>query len=287
MGSIAGIEPVHLREHGNGGSGGKRGLHRGKEHHVVRQPEELAEHADHERDGQQLHGRKVVDLARAEDLLRCPRGKECSRDEQGDGGAEVGEVHHELGEKGGESEAGEGDGQHIDQDADEAGNRAEIDEDLAHRQLDIRALARENGNAPGPDEEVKADVVEGRQKQALRPEERLHDGKSDEPAIGEHEGELGDLALVQIPKALAEKKSDHAQERMQDHAETDVDKAIGQILIGEFRLGQSRDDHHGLADLDDECREPLGGHVVNDAPFAGKKAAGHEQKQGGNDREEC
>ena len=72
---------------------------------------------------------------------------------------------------------------------------------------------------------------------------------------------------------------------MEDDADADIQEAVSQILVGEFRLGQSRDDHHGLADLDDEGGEALGGHVVDDALLAGEEAAGHEEEQGGNDGE--
>ena len=156
---------------------------------------------------------------------------------------------------------------------------------ILHRQLNVRTFASQDSNTPGPDEQVEADVEECRQEQTLGTEQRLQDGETDETAVDEHQGELCDLALVQITEALAKQKGKSAHDGVKYHAHADVQKAVLQVVVGEFCLRERRNDHHGLANLDDECGESLGSHVINDSFFAGKEAAGHEQKQSGNNGE--
>ena len=126
---------------------------------------------------------------------------------------------------------------------------------------------------------MEADDVKGRQKQTRFAKERFHNGESDESRVGEDQGKLGDLALVQVTEPFAKEKRQYGHEGVQNQSCTHDHETTGQIFIREIGLDQRGDDHHGLADLDDEGGETFGGHVVDDAALAGKKSARHQEKQ--------
>ena len=137
----------------------------------MRKANELANDTNDQGKSQQLHGGEVVDLTRAKDLLGGSGGQKSARDENRDGGAEIGQIQEELRKEGGKNKAGEGDHSHVQKYTDETGDGSQIDEDLADGQLDVRSLAGQDGNSPGPDEQVEADVEESRQEQALGTEQ--------------------------------------------------------------------------------------------------------------------
>ena len=158
-------------------------------------------------------------------------------------------------------------------------------QDFFDGQLNVGTLSRQNRDTPRPDEQVEADDVEGGEEQTVRPKQGLHDGETDEARIGEDQRKFGDLALVQISEALAEEEGHSGHEGVKHHAHSYDNEAVGEIFHGEFRLYQRGDDHHRLADLDDQGGEALGGYVVDDALLAGEKAAGHKKEQSCNDGE--
>ena len=133
---------------------------------------------------------------------------------------------------------------------------------------------------------MEADHVEGGQKQPLGAKQRLHDGKPYESRVGKYQRKLGDLALVQITKALAKNKGHDRHEGVKHHAKGHDNESVCEIFVGKFCLNESRNDHQRLSDLDDQRRQALGGHVVNDVSLASKESASHEQKQSGYDGEE-
>ena len=201
---IARVQPVAFRHHGDRGCSGQSrggGNEDGidlKSFHGNEDQGKLGKQTEDEREDEELDHVEIVYLPIQKYLFGTLCRDQRARNKHRDGGAEVGEILQGACDKTGQLKANGGCFQQKEDEADDAGDCAEINKRLFEGQLDVVALSSHNNETPGPEQNVEADAEEGCHKLTSSRQKRLKDGKADKGAIGEHKAELRELLLIYI-----------------------------------------------------------------------------------------
>ena len=308
MGSVSRFDVVQLCQHRDGGCTGNT-RHRGGEQNIdlhclrgkrfgeeIKQygERQLCEQAYDDREADQLDRGVQIQLGVRKHLRQRDGSKQCSRDQNRDGGAEIAEVGKETAERvqyGHQRAVGWDVNESLakeNHDADRAGDGAVVEEDLFRRELDVVSAAREDHNAPRPKEQVEADNVKRAHKASdAVTEDRVENGEADESRIGKDEGKLEHLVLIGILfEQLTKEECHERHERVHDRTDYDDLPCDGDVRLVVFCLCQRADDHHRLSDRNDQLGKRLGGIVVDDTLFTAEITANHQQKEREDDGEQ-
>ncbi len=288
--SVLGVQIVDLGEHGDRGGTGHCGDHGAEQHDIVcvlsvshAERYKLGNHANDQRNDQQLEQVEQIESAVCKDGLEALCGDQRADDQHRYGQAKIAELIGEVYDKTRDRDVCLG---KIENKTDGAGDRAIVEDRLFGRELDVIATARENINAERPDIHVEADEEERAVERTLTGEDRVQNRQADKAAVGKDDGENADVAAAALGEQGRGKPRNACHERMEQEADEHVEEPRFEHVPAKVLADESAHDHHRLTDGDDEFRETLGAHVVNKADAAADIARHQQQKEHADDGEQ-